>query len=162
MPAITTTIQVADEVFIAAALLHRENPDREDFTVQEIVGRAKRENVNGQYRPGVEKYAYEHAVANRPPSPGKYRVLYATGKNTRRLFRPGDEAHIDRDLRIMPDPMDIPAEYRPLIDWARSRFGENPPPRWLGGVLGLRGTGKDLWQDEDPDQYVRSLREGWE
>jgi hypothetical protein len=41
-------IKVADEVWIATALLHRENPKREDFSVSEIVARARRENLSGR------------------------------------------------------------------------------------------------------------------
>jgi antitoxin HicB len=29
-------------------------------------------------------------------------------------------------------------------------------------LLQLRGSGKDLWAGEDPDEYVRRLREGWD
>ena len=80
------SLKVADEVWIATALLHRENPKREDFSVAEIVSRARRENTSGEIRPGVQVHAYLHCVANRPPKPGRYRILYATGKSTRRLF----------------------------------------------------------------------------
>ncbi len=31
-----------------------------------------------------------------------------------------------------------------------------------GPLLALVGSGKHLWGQEDPDEYVRSLREGWE
>ena len=84
-------IKVADEVWIATALLHRENPKREDFTVAEIVERVRREHMAGELRPSVQVHAYLHCVANRPPNPGRHRMLYATGKNTRRLFRETDD-----------------------------------------------------------------------
>ena len=29
-------------------------------------------------------------------------------------------------------------------------------------LLDARGTGQHLWSGVDPDEYVRSLREGWE
>jgi hypothetical protein len=38
------SIKVADEVWIATAVLHRENPKRENFSVSEIVAKARREN----------------------------------------------------------------------------------------------------------------------
>src|SRR5262249_8521785 len=40
----TSGIKVADEVWIVTALLQRENPEKMDFTVEEIVERAKRED----------------------------------------------------------------------------------------------------------------------
>lgn len=47
------SIKVADEVWIGCALLHYENPKREDFRTGEIVGRVARENIFGSLRPGV-------------------------------------------------------------------------------------------------------------
>jgi len=35
-------------------------------------------------------------------------------------------------------------------------------PKRLEGILKMRGMGKALWKNEDPDEYVRKLREGWE
>src|ERR1700722_6508020 len=76
-------IKIADEVWIATALLHREQPERPDFTVAEIIDRARRESIIGELRPGVRVYVLLHCVANYPPNPARYRVLFATGKNTR-------------------------------------------------------------------------------
>src|SRR5579884_2871771 len=112
------TIKVADEVFIATALLHREHPDREDFTISEIVDRAAKENVAGELRPGVRVYASLHCVANREPNPGRDRVLYATGKVTRRLLLSKDDIHPSRTGKIWPDPEEIPPGYVELITWA--------------------------------------------
>jgi hypothetical protein len=50
-------LNVADETWIATALLHREHPDAEDFSAAEIVDRAARENITGERRPGVYVYA---------------------------------------------------------------------------------------------------------
>ncbi len=38
-------IRVADEVWVATALLHRRHPDRSDFSAVEIVRQAEAENV---------------------------------------------------------------------------------------------------------------------
>src|ERR1017187_10024598 len=95
-------IKVADEVFIATALLHKENPDREDFSISEIVTRAAKENLFGELRPGVRVHASLHCVANRAPNPGRYRMLYATGDHTRRLLRSSDNVHPERTGKIWP------------------------------------------------------------
>jgi hypothetical protein len=159
-----TTIRVADEAFIATALLHRENPSREDFTISEIVDRAEKENLFGDLRPGVRVHASVHCVANRPPNPGSYRMLYATGKRTRRLLRSTDEVHPRRMGKIWPQPEDVPPRYGELIEWAKQRYGKGGPSNgpWLDGILQLRGMGRDLWRGVDADQYVRALRENWE
>ncbi len=157
-------VRVADEVWIAAALLHRENPDREDFLVSEIVERAEREGVYGKLRPGVYVHALQHCVANRPASPGRYRMLVATGKVRRRLYRLGDPYHPGREgAKLVPERDELPAAYRPLLDWYASEFskggrekGETDP------ILGLRGLGKEIWHGEEPDTYVSRLREAWE
>jgi hypothetical protein len=159
-----TAIRVADEVWVAAALLHRDYPDREDFTVQEIVLRVARENLAGAVRPGVTVHAYLHCVANREPRPTGYRMLYATGSNTRRLYRPNDPTNPGRKGKITPRRDQIPPRYHALLDWYTAEFcasqaGTRHP---LDAILALRGVGKEIWRGEDPDAYVRRLREGWD
>lgn len=155
-------IRVADEVFIATALLHKESPDREDFTIGEIVARAQKENLHGRLRPGVQVHASLHCVANLAPNPGRYRMLYANGRK-RRLLRSGDEVHPQRTGRRWPELEAVPPEYHDLVKWAKSRFGEDSPhtTRWIEGMFHLRGLGRELWQGQDPDEYVKSLRESW-
>lgn len=154
-------IKVADEVWIAVALLHRENPERSEFSVQEIVDRAAREGICGTLRPGVSIHAYQHCVANRPPRPGNYRILTDTGKSMRRLFRAGDDYHPDREKgKTLPKKEDVPEEYWPLLDWYKSKYApeeeiaSRPDP-----IAAMTGMWKGLWKDDDPDQYVRNLRE---
>ena len=43
-----TKLRVADEVWIATAMLHRSYPNRKDFAVQEIVEQATSENITGR------------------------------------------------------------------------------------------------------------------
>lgn len=156
-------ITVLDEVFIATALLHRENPGRPDFTISEIVSRADAENVVGKLRPAFRAYVSSHAVANRPPSPNRYGILYATGESKRRLLLEGDDVHPGRTGRMFPHSEDVPIRYRELIEWARKRYGSggSKPRPWLDGVLQMFGAGEEIWKGEDPDEYVRNLREGW-
>ena len=156
-------VKVADEVWIAAALLHRENSDRSDFTVKEIVERAKTEGIGGELRPGVYVHAVQHCVANRSPNPGRYRMLVETAGMRRRLFRKGDVYHPSREgAKIVPAKEEIPAEYHCLLDWYSSVYtlteaaAENNDP-----ILGLRGLGKEIWAGEDPDSYVSRLRQDW-
>ena len=84
-------IRVADEVWVATALLHKQHPDRDDFTVSEIGRRAAAEaNGAGPLRPGFVVHASQHCVASKAPNPGRYRMLIETERGRRRLFRPGD------------------------------------------------------------------------
>src|SRR5580700_7982091 len=109
-------IKVADEVWLATALLHRENPSRTDFTLSEIVERVAKEAIIGGLRPGVYVHAALHCVANRPPNPGRYRMLYETRPKYRRLYRLGDNYDPQREgSKITPDPDRIPPSYISLL-----------------------------------------------
>jgi hypothetical protein len=184
--ALLTEVSCAVEVFLATALLHREQPGRSEFTIQEIVNRAARENITGELRSGVSVHTSQHCVANKAPNPGKHKMLYASGKHTRRLLLPSDEIHKERTGKVFPDEGEIPEKYLPLLKWAHERFeaggsrtnlrdgecGPGSPPasgntsntsdEWLGSLLELQGLGKEHWKDVDPDEFVRKLREGWE
>lgn len=164
--AITTDreLKVADEVWVVTALLHKENPSQADFSVEEIIDRARTEAGLDPLRPGVYIHTQMHCVANRPPNPGRYRMLLETARGRRRLFRPGDSYDPKREgSKTVPRADELPEKYRPLLAWyeqwsrsqarARSRFD---------GLLRLRGSGRDLWAREHADDYVRRLREGWE
>ena len=160
------SIKVADEVWVATALLHREHPKRADFTVAEIVARAERESITGSLRPGVYQHAIQHAVANVPRSPNRYKLLFATAPDRRRLYRPGDPCDSDRaGSKTVPRRDDLPERYRLLLDWyadtyvrqssLRDRIKNDP-------ILAMIGLGKEIWKDETADEYVRRLREEWD
>lgn len=157
-------IKVADEVWIATALLHREHPDAADFAIEEIMQRATEEAGKHPLRPGVYVHVVQHCVANRPPKPGRYRMLYETAPGRRRLFRSGDNYDTARQgAKIVPAREDIPSEYAALLDWYREWARDNEKDRIKNDpLLALRGSGKKLWADEHADEYVRRLREGWE
>lgn len=144
-PAVLIDVSCAVEVFLATALLHREQPERNDFTIQEIVNRAARENVNGEMRSGVNVHASQHCVANRVPNPAKHRMLFATGKHTRRLLLPGDETHPGRTGKIFPEADDLPEKYLPLLGWAKDRYQQ-----------GLAAASQ--WP-LDADERIRQLRD---
>ncbi len=157
-------IKVADEVWIATALLHREQPAQLDFAVEEIVERARTEGIGGPIRPGVYVHVVQHCVANRPPNPGRYRMLFETAPGRRRLFRKGDGYHPAREAaKITPSMEDMPSGYGGLLAWYRDwcsdaiRSAPDADP-----LLSLLGSGKHLWADEHADEYVSRLREGWE
>jgi hypothetical protein len=182
--AVAPGITCAAEVFIATALLHQEHPERKDFTIQEIVNRVAQENLAGELRSGISVHASQHCCANRTPNPANHRMLFATGRSTRRLLLPGDEVAPGRSGKIFPDEAEIPHAFQPLLAWAKARFessGEmdssvqnpmsgspakaqepRPAGRWLDSLFEMQGLGKEYWKGIDPDEFVRQLREGWE
>jgi hypothetical protein len=162
-------MKVADEVWVATAMLHQRQPERGDFSVEEIMefARTARElRVLGPLRPGFYVHVIQHCVANRPPNPGRYRMLLETAPSRRRLFRPGDSYDPLREgAKISPKSEELPENwFRGLLSWYRdtwcaeaSRRARDEDP-----LLALYGSGKDLWADEHTDEYIRRLREGWE
>ncbi len=157
-------IKVADEVWIATALLHRAHPDQADFAIEAIMQRATKEAGKRPLRPGVYVHIVQHCVANRPPTPGRYRMLFETAPGRRRLYRNGDNYDPAREgAKIVPAREDIPSEYSDLLDWYRGWSQGDVEERIKNDpLLALYGDGKDLWADESADDYVRRLREGWE
>ncbi len=152
---------VADEAWIATALLHREHPDRQDFTMQEIVRRAEQVAGSEPLRPGVRHHVSYHAVAQTRPNPGRHCLLFATARGRRRLFRPGDPRHPDRRGRDVPQRERLPPAYRSLVDWYRAEYAAHAGQAPTDPILALRGVGRALWAGEDADAYVARLREGW-
>lgn len=162
MPA-SHEVRVADEVWIAAASLHRHHPEAPDFAIAEIMAQAAAAHIAGRpLRPGVKTHIYLHCVANRPPNPGRYRMLFETASGRRRLYRPSDPCHPLRSAgKIAPKRGEIPAAYRNLIDWYEEVYAGKAPGAADDAILGLRGLGREIWADEDADAYVRRQRAGW-
>ncbi len=158
------SLKVADEVWIATALLHQEQPSRLDFAIEEIRARVQQEGQVTPTRPGVYVHIDQHCVANRPPNPGRYRMLFETGPGRRRLFRKGDAYHPAREGgKITPTSEDLPEKYLSLLAWYREWCSEaiQRAPA-TDPLLALAGSGKQVWADEHADEYVSRLREGWE
>jgi hypothetical protein len=142
--AVLVDVSCAVEVFLATALLHQEQTERDDFTIQEIVNRAARENITGEMRSGVNVHASQHCVANKAPNPAKHRMLFATGRSTRRLLLPGDEADPGRTGKMFPEADEVPEKYLPVLEWAKLRYEQALP---AGGNWPL-----------DPDERIHQLR----
>src|SRR5271156_6968592 len=115
-----TTLKVADQVWVATALLHRAHPSRADFSINEIVEQAMLVSPGSPLRPGVYVHVVQHCVANRAPNPGRYRMLFETSEGRRRLYRESDSHHPDREEgKIVPEAGDLPPRYVELLDWYR-------------------------------------------
>ncbi|MDP9267537.1 MAG: hypothetical protein M3P27_04325 [Acidobacteriota bacterium] len=108
-------MKVADQAWVATALLHQEQPGRADFSLQEI--RARAEQEFGALQPGVYQHIVTHSIAQNAPSPNTARLLTKTDRGRRRLFRPGDKTHPQRRGKLLPRADEISEGYRPLLDW---------------------------------------------
>ncbi len=122
-------LKVADEVWIATALLHRENPQAADFSVEEIARRAEREALAGGLRASFQIHVAQHCVANRPPHPARHRMLFETRPGRRRLLCNGDKHHPGRKKgKFTPDPLEMPYGYGVLLTWYRDWSAAPPKP----------------------------------
>jgi|CZKR01.1.fsa_nt_gi hypothetical protein len=118
-------MKVADEVWTSVALLHRENPERVDFSVEEIKARARRENW--PIRPGFNVHASYHCLANKPANPANHRMLYEDSRGRKRLYRPGDPCHSERENgKIHPNKQDLLPAYQSLVDWYDAIYSKQP------------------------------------
>jgi hypothetical protein len=160
MPISEQSIRVADEAWVALALLHREHPERDSFSAKEIVGRAREEQATAALRPGIQPHIYLHNVANVQPNSARYRMFYRLSDDSYRLFRPTDTAHPARKGKTLPERDELPEKYHYLLDWYEREYCKGPASRSAENdpVLRMRGLGKEIWADTDADEYVRSLR----
>jgi len=118
-------IKVADEVWIATALLHNEHKNRESFRKSEIIDRVAKENIYGGMRPGIMIHVSLHCRAQKKPNPGNYRMLTDTEDRGLRLFKESDDYHPWRKGgKMVPNFGDIPEKYEYLIDWWRKEYNK--------------------------------------
>jgi hypothetical protein len=160
------SIKVADEVWLAVAMLHQRHPESTDFSIDEIMEFARTANelrFLGPLRTGFYVHVVQHCVANRPPSPARYKMILETSPGRRRLFRPGDPCHPER-AHGKSIPNELPENwFDGILAWYRRWSQEKKEDRIMNDpLLALYGSGKDLWADEHADEYIRRLREGWE
>ena len=91
-------------------------------------------------------------------------MLFETSPGRRRLFRPGDPYNLSREgSKTIPAEDDLPKALADLLSWYKS-WTENPTGETPteDPLLRIARIGRHIWQGEDPDRYVRELREGWE
>jgi hypothetical protein len=158
------SIRVADEAWLALALLQYEKPDRGSFSAKEILDRVKAEQANPELRPGVQVHIYLHNVANAEPNSAKYRMFYKLGDDTYRLYRPTDAAHPARKGKMIPERDELPEKYHYLLDWYEREYcaARNTTTREEDDpILQMWGVGKEIWADTNADDYVRDLRSNW-
>ena len=173
MIASESKIKLADRIWIAVALLHRETPDREGFSADEIRRKLRETGLMEGLKPvSVNSHLGEHMVANKPPTGTKYIMLHKTNADLLRLYRPGDlidpgrnplRPNWRRPLKSVPRRDEIPVEYLPLLDWyATWSNEERSEPTSIDfendPLIRLIGSGKHIWADEHADEYVENLR----
>jgi hypothetical protein len=158
-------ISCADLVWVATALLTRDEPERTGFSHDEIRQKVYAiEPDHGFTDSAVRTHISSHCVANKKPDPGKHCKLYLNPDGTYRLYRPRDQPHADRrNGKALPKAQNLPAKYQPLLAWydaafkqqKRSKIDDDP-------ILALEGVGKEMWASlGGGEKFIRELRENW-
>ena len=154
-------ILVADEAWVALALLHKEHPERHSFTAGEIRKRVEAEGISPSIRAGVSTHIGQHNVANVAPTSGTYRMFYRLSDGTYRLYRVGDDCHPRRKGKIIPSRAELPEAYHDLLTWYEREYCGAPRSPEADPVLAMVGVGKEIWQEEHGDAFIARLRSGW-
>jgi len=151
---------IADSIWTAAALLHRENSAATDFSTSEIIEKANEAGLVKGFKPGLQVFASKHCVANKSPNPCRYRILFETARGRRRLFKKGDVFHPNRQNgKVRPERDELPLEYQPLVDWYESVYSQSaatpassvtPYSGMASGPVGLTSTrGESVFAELD-------------
>lgn len=159
-------LHVADLVWVAAALLHREHPGRADFSNEEIRKRAEREDAEGAIRPGMATHISSHCVASKEPRPAKHRMLTRTRQGRSRLFRSGDRFHpLRAGGNITPPKENLPEKYQYLLEWYESEYNKNAMEE-EAAAKSRGATAETLMRligsisREDADELIRIIDDG--
>jgi len=156
-------MKAATQVWLGLALLHRERGRDCDFTKTEIEARIAGEPwAGGVEASTISAHISGHCVGSGRPSPDRDRMLTRTGRGRYRLARPGDPVHPGRLAgRTTPDREDVPANLRYLLSWYEETFtGDSRGQAMNDLIVAMRQSG--AWRGVNADDYVRSMREGWD
>ncbi len=150
----------SDAVWIATALLHYEHPDRQSFPSDGIVSSVLQHGLTHATRTVVADFVDRLAVSNRKPEVETERVsmLFALPDGTRRVFQTLDSVERERwGAAGHPAWETLPQEFYYLRDWYerwdQASIDASPDP-----LLRLVGS----WTYGGADEYVASLRQGWD
>ena len=157
-------IKVADEVWLATALLHRENPSRGLHAQGNRGAGCERGDRRRTATWCLRSRRSQHCVANRAPTPDAIACSTKRGPDIAACF-----VSATATIRNAKEARSPPERMRSLRatrissswyeDWSQSqgeKASESDP------LLALYGSGKKLWADEHADEYVARLRAGWE
>ena len=157
-------MNAADLIWLSAASLEREHPERKGFSHDEIRQRVySLVPEHGFPDATIRAHIATHCVANKKPDPSKHRKLYLNADGTYRLYRPGDSCDTGRkEGKTLPDPNRIPSRYRELLEWYQSRDAGRSATPDVDPILALRGIGKELWRElGGGEKFIRDLRANW-
>jgi len=117
------TPKTADAIWIATALLHKENEKRDAFKIKEITDKVK-EIFNLKVNDAtISIHVSSHCVANTRASPDRNRILFKVDRALYRLYRPDDKYNSSRSGgKTKPRTEAIPQEFQYLLEWYSKEY----------------------------------------
>lgn len=151
---------IGDTIWLAVALLEKENPKALGFSQETILKKVFA--LNRSLKPiSVQAHVNAHCVASKKANSATLRILTENPDGTLRRFRLGDPYHPTRQRgRTQPKPHSLPAEYHSLLRPEDTRempsqFSVEEDP-----ILALSGVGKEMWRKlGGGEAFIRALRE---
>lgn len=161
---VNADLTVADAVWVGTALLHLQTNDPGPFSTEKIVSYVQLHHLTKGAPKSIWQHVNQHCVASRKAQPNKACMLTATGQGNRRLFREGDRVDPERiGGRTHPDWDKLPPRYAHLRQWYEIVWNQPLQASQIQDpLLDLVGTGIGMWGNGSVDDYVNSLRTGWE
>jgi hypothetical protein len=154
-------LSIADTIWLATALLHRENPKARGFDHRTILRKVTELDPFLNSR-SVSTHLSTHCIASKAANPATLRTLTETSEGLLRLYHDGDPCHpTRRSGRALPKPNTLPDRYRDLLSsYADSRPAQNIVPAEEDPILGISGVGKEMWSKlGGGESFIRDLRE---
>jgi len=151
---------IGDTIWLAVALLEKENPKALGFNHETILKKVF--SLNHSLKPiSVQAHVNAHCVASKKANSATLRILTENPDGTLRRFRLGDPYHPTRKRgRTQPKPHSLPPEYRSLLlpedpHETPSQFSAEEDP-----ILALSGVGKEMWKKlGGGEAFIRAIRE---
>ena len=110
-------------IWIATALLHRENPSRDGFQGKEIFNKVKELNILRSSDSTLKTHISHHCVAIAKPSPNTDRKLVRLGNGWFRLWKDTDEYNEGRMVgESVPYINKIPKQFQHLFYWYENEY----------------------------------------
>jgi hypothetical protein len=111
-------LTTANVVWIATALLHNENKDKDVFSAKQIFDKTKSLGLLKLADATITMHISLHCVANEKAQPNNHRKLFRVVKGWYRLYRPGDVFDETRASgRSAPLVEELPEKYQKLVEW---------------------------------------------
>ena len=110
-------------VWLATAILHRDNPQSDAFSAKEIFNKVKQLDLLSVSDSTINMHITSHCVASGKESPDRHRKLTRVRPGWYRLFREGDSFHETRSTgQTVPLAEMLPLRFKDVIDWYHREY----------------------------------------